>query len=250
MIDFHTHILPAMDDGAKHEEMAIALLVREQEQGVQEVVLTPHYYAKKRTPEEFLSARAEAFEKIKERIPVGLKVRLGAEVHLTGVNDPSDEALCSLAIEGTKCVLVEFPFEDEWNENLLPRLQLFAKRTGYTPIVAHVERYTRVLQNPSVLENLAQAGCLLQLNTSAFFMKSTRRFAKALLSKYMVHCIGTDTHDLAKRAPDYVQARWEIFRNGYGLEFRSAQGCMKRLLAGEKVRAIYSRVRKFFVWYF
>ncbi len=250
MIDFHTHILPGLDDGAKTEEMSLALLVREQEQGVREVVFTPHYYAKKRTLDEFLQDRAEAFARIKDRIPEGLSVRLGAEVHLTGVNDPSDDALCSLAIEGTKCVLVEFPFTEEWHENLLSRVQSFAQDTGYIPVVAHVERYACVLQNPSILEKLAKAGCLLQVNTSAFYVKSTRKFAKALLNKCMVHCIGTDTHNLTKRAPDYVQARWYIHRDGQEMEFRSAQGCMKRLLAGEKVHAIYSRVRKFFGWYF
>ena len=250
MVDFHTHILPAIDDGAKTDEISVAMLVRLQEQGVREVLFTPHYYAKKRTPEEFLEERARAYEKIKHRIPEGMTVRLGAEVHLTGVNDPSDEALCAMAIEGTKCVLVEFPFTSEWNETLIPRVQSFAHETGYTPILAHVERYACVLQNPSLLTDIFKAGCLLQVNTSAFLHKKTRRFAYALLGKCMVHCIGTDAHDLSSRPPDYMQARMEICRNGRELEFRSAQGCMKRLLKGEKIRAIYSRIHKFFVWYF
>ena len=43
MIDLHTHILPAMDDGAKNVEESLALLRMEWEQGVTTVMLTPHF---------------------------------------------------------------------------------------------------------------------------------------------------------------------------------------------------------------
>lgn len=44
MIDFHTHILPGIDDGAKSLEESLSLLKMEQEQGVDTIVLTPHYF--------------------------------------------------------------------------------------------------------------------------------------------------------------------------------------------------------------
>ena len=44
MIDFHTHILPGIDDGAKDVSVSAAMLEMEKEQGVNEIVLTPHYY--------------------------------------------------------------------------------------------------------------------------------------------------------------------------------------------------------------
>ena len=42
MIDFHTHILPGIDDGAKDVSVSAAMLEMEKEQGVNEIVLTPH----------------------------------------------------------------------------------------------------------------------------------------------------------------------------------------------------------------
>ena len=45
MIDFHSHILPEMDDGSKDAKMSLAMLQMEREQGVTEVVFTPHFYA-------------------------------------------------------------------------------------------------------------------------------------------------------------------------------------------------------------
>ena len=40
--DFHTHILPGMDDGSRSVDESVALLELEAAQGVQRVVLSPH----------------------------------------------------------------------------------------------------------------------------------------------------------------------------------------------------------------
>ena len=50
MIDLHTHILPDIDDGARDVETSLALIKAEKEQGVKEIVFTPHYYGKKTSP--------------------------------------------------------------------------------------------------------------------------------------------------------------------------------------------------------
>ena len=54
MTDAHTHILPAMDDGAKDLGTSLAMLRASREQGVDTVVLTPHYYPQKESVESFL----------------------------------------------------------------------------------------------------------------------------------------------------------------------------------------------------
>ena len=113
MIDFHTHILSGIDDGAKDDSVSVDILLQEKAQGVKKIVFTPHYYAK-RSAESFLQDRANAALRIQPNIPQGIDVRLGAEVRIEGINDPSHETLCSLAIEGTKCVLFEFPFLSAW----------------------------------------------------------------------------------------------------------------------------------------
>lgn len=249
MIDIHTHILPSIDDGADNVSVAAEMLRMEVEQGVKEVVFTPHYYGKE-TAEEFLAKRAAARQSIEEYIPRGLKVRCGAEILLTGVNDPTDEAICALAIEGTKCVMFELPFSSRWSERLLDRIADFIAETGYTPIIAHVERYVEALENPEILTYLVQIGCLIQINTHAFKEKVTRRFALALMKHGLVHCIGTDAHDTHKRTPDYTLAK-EIIRKKKRIdEFTNAQWCMKKILAGEALRNPYSSVKKWGKYYF
>ncbi|MBQ8685491.1 MAG: hypothetical protein IJ514_04930 [Clostridia bacterium] len=250
MIDVHTHILPALDDGARTQEEAALLMEMEEKQGVKEVVFTPHYYGKKRSLEQFLVLREEAWSKLRPYMPSGVKKRLGAEVHLTGVNDPSDDALCALSIEGTSCVLVEFPFYTKWPKSLFVRLSRFIADTGYTPIVAHAERYRELLKNPSVATRLVEMGCLIQLNTRAFLEKTTRRFAFAMLKNGLVHCLGTDTHDTDSRAPDYQAARETVYAAGYGDKWQRVQTCMRDILDKRRVRQAYKPVRKFFCRYF
>ena len=93
-------------------------------------------------------------------------------------------------------------------------------------------------------------GCLVQLNTRAFLEKSTRRFAFALLKHGLVHCIGTDAHDIKNRAPDYAQAQSVVEKAGLDAEWTELQWCMRMILAGEAVRKPFSTVRKFGKFYF
>ena len=249
MIDFHTHILPNIDDGAENVEIATRLLQAEVEHGVSEIVFTPHYYGKT-TVGQFLSLRVEALESIRGSIPNTVRFRSGAEVLMTGVNDPTDEALCALAVEGTKCVLMEFPFDTKWSERLFERVSDFIADTGYTPVIAHVERYAEALRNPSVVTFLARMGCYIQLNTRAFLDKESRRFAFALLKHGLVHCLGTDTHDENLRAPDYAAVKYAVEKAGYGSEWNEIQWSMGKILAGETVLKTFGRVKKFGMFYF
>ena len=250
MIDVHTHILPAIDDGAKTREDAIKILQAEVAQGVKEIVFTPHYYGKKRSLDAFLALRNDAWQKIQADIPDGLQTRLGAEVHFTGVNDPSHDALCTLAMEGTSCVLIELPFTRKWNKSVFTHLREFILDTGYTPIIAHVERYMETQKNPEIVAKFVEMGCLIQVNTGSFLNKMTRRFAYALLKHGLVHCLATDTHNSDLRAPDYETVREAVYSAGYEKEWKQAQACMRAILDKKPIRQEYSPVRRFLRFYY
>ena len=246
MIDIHTHILPRFDDGAKDSAMSVAMLERELSQGVKTVVLTSHFYGRKHSPKHFLQRREGAFERIKERIPEGLDVRLGAEVHFTGINLVDCEELCSLAIEGTKCILLEFPFTSKWSGELMDSLAEFISETGYTPIIAHIERYNEVLKRPAYVTELVNMGCLLQMNAQAFLNKKERNFAFTLLRKDLVHCIGSDAHDLELRACQLAEAIAAVEAEGLADKWERAQTIMQEVLRGEQPDfETEERVKKF-----
>lgn len=247
MIDIHTHILPHIDDGAKNTATALALLKMQQEQGVKSIVLTPHYYGRKHSPQRFLEKRNEAFERIQDALPQGIEVRLGAEVHFTGVNMPEADKLCLLAIEGTKYILLELPFMAKWSGSILSKLSDFVYETGYTPIIAHVERYGEVLKKPSIVNDFVDMGCLLQVNAQSFIDKKAKGFAFALLRHGLVHCIGSDAHDTENRTPCLDEAKQAIEKAGFGAEWKKIQENMQIILSGEKVEVEYALpVKKFF----
>lgn len=64
MIDFHTHILPGMDDGSRDVRESLQMLTLESEQGVQETLLTPHFYAHFDKISSFLERREHSFQKL------------------------------------------------------------------------------------------------------------------------------------------------------------------------------------------
>ena len=247
MIDFHTHILPGIDDGARNSEASAQMLAREIEQGVECVVFTPHYYGKHRSPEQFLQRRDAAFAKIKDALPSNLQTRLGAEILFTGLNMAPNEELCTLAIEGTKYVLFEFPMAEKWQDNFWESLSDFIQETDYTPIIAHVERYMETQKNPILFNRLVEMGCLLQVNTTSFIEKRSQSLAFALLKHGLVHCLGSDSHDMQTRACDYAQAKAVFNEKGYGEAFENIQDNMRKILAGECViPKACTRLKKFF----
>ena len=66
MTDLHTHILPGMDDGAKTPEESLQMLRMERDQGVDTVVLTPHFYRDRERPEWFLARRRASAEALRQ----------------------------------------------------------------------------------------------------------------------------------------------------------------------------------------
>jgi protein-tyrosine phosphatase len=236
MIDIHTHILPHIDDGAKDTATAREMLKMQSEQGVKTIVSTSHYYGRKHSPQRFLEKRSEAFARIKDALPQDMEVRLGAEVHFTGVNMPEADKLCLLAIEKTKYILMELPFTTKWSGGILHKLADFVYETGYTPIIAHVERYDEVLKKPSIVNDFVDMGCLIQVNAPAFLDKREKKLAFAMLKRGFVHCIGSDAHDLEGRASDFPAAKAAVERAGYADAWKRAEEIMTDVLADKPVR--------------
>ena len=67
--DFHSHVLPGIDDGSTDVAESIALLRMEAEQGIRHVVATPHFYPRHDSPERFLNRRARSETELRREIP-------------------------------------------------------------------------------------------------------------------------------------------------------------------------------------
>lgn len=111
IVDFHSHILPRIDDGSHSVEESIKMLEMEAAAGIKTMAATPHFYPDSDTPSRFLARRAEAFEKLQEKLTDALpKILLGAEIaYFEGMRNC--EELKHLAISETRLVLIEMPEE-------------------------------------------------------------------------------------------------------------------------------------------
>lgn len=202
MVDFHSHILPGIDDGSIDVEMSLTMLRKEAEQGVKTVVATPHFYANENTPADFLAARQKALEQLQEaaKDEPGLpRVIVGAEVfYFRGMSD--SEAMWDLRIGDTNYILVEPPMPP-WNDRVYEELSGLVTKQNLVPIVAHVDRYLPPLFGNRMIDRLLDGHLLIQAN-AGFFLGKRAKTAKKLLKEGKIHLLGSDCHDLTERAPN------------------------------------------------
>ncbi len=190
MWDFHTHILPGIDDGASSMEESIEMVRQLQELGFEGVVATPHanpMYIPERQLLEELRNRLKA--------ETGFDIIIGYEVAMDtlSLHDPE-----GLTIEGTRFILVELPWFDESFDYEKPLLELI--RAGFRPILAHPERHGHI-----TIEDVAKikgTGTLIQLNVKSLLGGYGREVQKRAM-KYlgMADLMGSDAHS----PEDYVR---------------------------------------------
>ena len=207
-IDFHSHILPRVDDGSKSLEQSVQMLRRESEQGVEQVVLTPHFYANHCTMEQFLCRRQDAYDALcaaaaaDETLP---RLTLGAEVKLFEGLSQIDQ-LNQLSIAGTRCILVEFPMLP-WSDWMFRELLRIRRDRNLTPIFAHVDRYMTPWRSFGIPEKLDQLPVLVQANAEFFLRRATQKKALKMLYNGQIHLLGSDCHDLKDRCPNLGPAK-------------------------------------------
>lgn len=216
MIDWHSHILPGIDDGSQDVEQSVLMLRMLADQGVRTVVATPHFYANDGSVDAFLERRREAWELLRPRLSENApEVLLGAEVrYYQGISRL--EKLRDLRIEGTKLLLLEMPMAT-WPEYVIRELTEISGKSGIQLVMAHIERYFD-LQKRSVWQTLLENGILMQVNASHFTGLMTRGKAISLLKEGGIHFVGSDCHNTTTRAPQLDKA-YGILRKKLGDEF-------------------------------
>lgn len=210
MIDIHTHILHGVDDGAKDIGMSLEMLRIEKEQGIDTVVLTPHFYRDEEDIEVFLSRRDAAFAELNRAIADNRddfpELILGCEV--AWVPNLSDiDGIERLCIGNSKYMLLELPFFP-WSEALCRQLHSLIGRTGVTPLLAHMERYMR-LQRPDIFDEILSMGLPVQIGADAICRFLTRGGCLRALGDW-AHVVASDCHNLKDRAPTLGEAMWII----------------------------------------
>lgn len=199
--DYHSHILPRMDDGAKDLETSLKMIDMLKAQGVDTVVSTSHFYAHRESVTSFVERRKKRFDELMAAAPAVDRIILGAEVAIErGLSEKRNFE--KLIIEGTDFVLLELPYMpySPWMREEIINIQI---EYGVTPILAHINRYTEFYAKSQLEEVLDLSGAIIQLNNEVFSSRKDTAFALKLIKGGYPVVFGSDTHNLDKRKPNF-----------------------------------------------
>ena len=206
-IDFHTHILPEMDDGAKTVADALAMLKTAYESGAETVILTPHYHTSMPISE-FCAKRDKQLSVLKKAMKEDggnfPKILCGAEVLVDG-NLSEKPDLKKLCIQGTDLILLELPGV-HWNDWHFHEIYRIIAENNLSPVIAHIERYMKGPQGMLKIDKLISIGARFQVNAESFLSFSGKRMIRALAAEGLICAIGSDCHGTNRRSPDITRA--------------------------------------------
>lgn len=214
--DFHSHILPDIDDGSKSVEESLRMLAASKKQGVKRIVATPHFYPHIHNPEDFLAKRNAGVEKLvsamkqnstyKDEYP---DLYLGAEVaYFSGIS--RCDWMKEMCVFGSSILLVEMPL-GRWSEKMLEELFEMKTALEIIPVIAHLDRYFSY-QSKEILEELFAQELLIQCNAESFLNIKTRKKVLKMLEEGRIDFIGSDCHGDTVRAPNMGDAYKVISR--------------------------------------
>ncbi|MCR5635892.1 MAG: hypothetical protein K6F76_01750 [Clostridiales bacterium] len=220
--DIHTHLLPCMDDGSKSVQESITLINRLKVYGVDAIAFTPHYYSNRESVERFIERRDKAAADSIHQFPKDVIYTLGAEVFVTDLLFSADD-ISPLCYSNTNYMLTELSYDITVKRacDLVERLR---SNYGVIPVIAHVERYPEVLSLKGV-SALVNAGALVQTNIDSLLCGYfQRKKLIKILDSGLISFLGTDTHSLKKRCPDFAECSRKII-NYCGKDFYT--NCMQ-----------------------
>lgn len=205
MIDIHSHILPGIDDGAADIDASVVLLRELFDNGVTDVVATPHYVDETN----YISTRAanmKLLKKLRTRLKkekINVELYLGNEIYICPKILELLDGGKITGLGGSKYLLVELPMSGEYPGYMDAFMEL--QRAGYKVVLAHPERYTAFLKDFDSIAELYDMGVLLQCNLGSFighYGKASRKIAERLAKNDMIFAVATDIHH--PRGPKFM----------------------------------------------
>jgi len=209
-IDFHSHILPGLDDGATDMQNAVELTAAIQSWGFDRITCTPHINALYRNTPETIRP---VFETLQEALYVNgtdIELRMSAEYRLVPETWPDVLRKNMLMPIEDRFILTELPISNPGDMGDINPVEEFRKliSMGLTPILPHPERY-QYLSHDSLMR-FVDAGAVIQCNygsLAGLYGSDAKERAEQLVKEGIVSLYGTDMHNL-----HYVEVIGEWFK--------------------------------------
>jgi protein-tyrosine phosphatase len=203
-VDIHCHCLPGVDDGPATIAEALLLCKRLVDDGVSDVIATPHQlgtFSGRNKAAEIREAVAALNEQLKSS-NVALTVMPGGDIRVDESIRQLLEAdkILTLA-DGGKYILLELPHEVFID---IESLLLDLASLGVRAIISHPERHCFLAKQPKILHRWLACSAQLQITAGSLlgeFGYAAQRAAWYFLSSGLVSLVATDSHNLDGRRP-------------------------------------------------
>ncbi len=210
MIDIHAHILPNVDDGSQSLDCSLEMLRDEVRQGVDKVVLTPHFRGEYGRSKEALIKAFDGFKSAVEKENIPISLYLGEEFYVTSDVKNVIKSRGSLGMAGSEYILTEFDYLQRTD---IAEIAHELKLEGYKPIIAHVERYEYITLDD--VYEIKKVGGLIQVNAASIVGANKRYYKKLIKGMFgegFVDFVASDVHhnrqNFMATAYEYVKRRF------------------------------------------
>lgn len=192
MIDFHSHILPGIDDGSKNMEDTIEILQEAKNAGFTKIISTSHYLEEYYECDE--KNRIELLNEVKQNFQ-DIELYLGNEIYISENMIELLKSSKASSINNTKYILFELPMN---TKTVLTKEMIYRViENDYIPVIAHPERYSYVQENPEYVEELVDMGAMFQANYGSIigmYGEKAKKTLKRLLKDDLIEFFGSDVH--------------------------------------------------------
>jgi protein-tyrosine phosphatase len=190
VIDLHSHLLPAVDDGSRSVEQSVKVLNEMARQGITDVCLTPHLQSG-RAEAGPPSAHLRAFEALRVAAPAIPRLHRGAEVMLDRPVTRPVALARNVTLAGTRYILVEFPrlVAHDTVTNALTQVA----ELGLVPLLAHPERYSCC--SVEAVRQWRALGARMQVDATTLLASQARgQRARQLVAEGLADILAGDNH--------------------------------------------------------
>jgi tyrosine-protein phosphatase YwqE len=199
-VDFHSHLIPDIDDGVKTVDESIDILTELSKQGVEKVITTPHIISDlyPNTRETIKAGEAKVREAI-EQWNLKIEFEAAAEYYLDEwfVEHAENETDQLLTFSG-KHILVETNYMEK--PHFMEQTIFDLRIAGFNVILAHPERYRYLMADYKQFEKLHDTGVIFQLNLlslAGHYGPEVKKAAEFLVKNNWVEMVGSDIHKMA-----------------------------------------------------
>ncbi|CQR46220.1 Tyrosine-protein phosphatase YwqE [Paraliobacillus sp. PM-2] len=218
MIDIHSHILPNIDDGAKHMEESVAMARAAVAEGIHTIIATPHHKnGRYDNTKEMILPLVDQLNTRLQQEEIPLTVLAGQESRIYGeMIEDYEQGIVLPLNETTRYVFVEFPSNDvpRYAKQLMFDMQV----NDLKPIIVHPERNKAIMEDPSILYEFVRNGTLTQITAASVtghFGKKIKKFTHELIESNLTHFIASDAHNTSTRGFRMQEAN-QVIQQTYG----------------------------------